>query len=175
MDFTEYVEPTIAFIRANQAWAAPIVFALAFGESLAFVSLVLPSTVFLVAIGGLLGASGISFWPVWLAAGTGGVLGYSISYWVGLYFKDSIHKIWPFTRYPELIPKGQRFFDRYGAFGVFLGHFFGPIRAVIPVVAGMYSMRQLPFQIANISSAFLWAAGVLAPTTFGMKWLVGAH
>jgi hypothetical protein len=36
-------------------------------------------------------------------------------------------------------------------------------------------MRQLPFQIANISSAFLWAAGVLAPTTFGMKWLVGAH
>lgn len=174
MDLTEYVEPTIAFIRANQVWAVPIVFALAFGESLAFLSLLLPSTVFLVAIGGLLGASGINFWPVWLAAGIGSVLGYSISYWVGLYFKDSVHKIWPFTRYPALIPKGQRFFDRYGAFGVFLGHFFGPVRAVIPVVAGMYSMRQLPFQIANVSSAFLWATGVLAPTTYGMKWLVGA-
>jgi hypothetical protein len=47
------------------------------------------------------------------------------------------------------------------------------VRAVIPVVAGMYAMRQLPFQIANVSSAFLWAAGVLAPTTFGAKWYFG--
>lgn len=174
MDFTEYVEPTVAFIQANRAWAPPIVFALAFGESLAFMSLILPSTVFLIAIGGMLGASGIEFWPVWIAAGFGGSLGYAISYWAGLYFKDSIHKAWPFSRYPEMIPKGRQFFDKYGVFGVFLGHFFGPVRAVIPVVAGMYAMRQLPFQIANVSSAFLWAAGVLAPTTLGMKWLVGA-
>jgi len=34
-------------------------------------------------------------------------------------------------------------------------------------------MRQLPFQIANVTSAFLWATGVLAPTTFGGKWLMG--
>ena len=175
MDFSAYVEPPIAFFRANHVWAIPIVFALAFGESLAFLSLLLPSTVFLVAIGGLLGASGIEFWPVWFAAGIGGALGYAVSYWVGLYFKDSIHKLWPFTRYPEMIPKGQQFFDRYGAFGVFLGHFFGPIRAVIPVVAGMYAMRQLPFQIANISSAFLWATGVLAPSSLGMKWLLGSN
>ena len=58
-------------------------------------------------------------------------------------------------------------------FGVFLGHFFGPIRAVIPVIAGMYSMRQIPFQIANISSAFLWAGGVIVPSFFGLKWLTG--
>lgn len=173
MDISTYVDATLSFIRANQIWAAPIAFALAFGESLAFLSLVLPSTVFLVAIGGLLGASGIPFFPVWLAAGLGGSLGYALSYWVGLHFKDTIHDVWPFTRYPDLLPKGQRFFDRYGTFGVFLGHFFGPVRAVIPVVAGMYAMRQLPFQVANISSAFLWSAGVLAPSTLGMKWLAG--
>jgi membrane protein DedA with SNARE-associated domain len=49
---------------------------------------------------------------------------------------------------------------------VFLGHFFGPIRAVIPVVAGMFAMPQLPFQIANATSAFIWAAGVIAPAFF---------
>jgi len=58
-------------------------------------------------------------------------------------------------------------------FGVFLGHFFGPIRAVIPVIAGMAAMRQIPFQIANISSAFLWAGGVIVPSFFGLKWLTG--
>jgi membrane protein DedA with SNARE-associated domain len=68
-----------------------------------------------------------------------------------------------------MLPRGQLFFERYGAFGVFIGHFFGPVRAVIPVVAGMCAMRQIPFQIANVSSAFLWSAGVLAPGAFGMK------
>ena len=35
------------------------------------------------------------------------------------------------------------------------------MRAVIPVVAGMFSMPQLPFQIANIASAFIWAVWVI--------------
>ena len=39
-----------------------------------------------------------------------------------------------------------------GAWGVFVGHFFGPVRAVIPVVAGMFAMRQLPFQVATSSA-----------------------
>ena len=41
-----------------------------------------------------------------------------------------------------------------------------PVRAVIPVVAGMFAMKQLPFQIANVVSAFMWAAGVIAPSFF---------
>ena len=51
-------------MRDNAAWAPPIVFALAFGESLAFISLLIPAWGALVAIGALIGSSGISFWPV---------------------------------------------------------------------------------------------------------------
>ena len=126
----------IDFVRQNQAWAVPIAFLFAFGESLAFVSLILPSTVILVAISGLLGASGISvanfFW-VWVAAGFGGALGYWVSYLLGLYFKDDIDKVWPFKGRPEMLKQGREFFDKWGTLGVFLGHFFGPVRAVIPV------------------------------------------
>jgi membrane protein DedA with SNARE-associated domain len=169
----EYVDAVVAFVQANQAWVVPIAFALAFGESLAFVSLVLPSTVILVGIGGLLGASDIDVWPVVLAAGLGGALGYAVSYWIGLYFNDSINGYWPFRAYPDMMERGRAFFQKYGVFGVFLGHFFGPIRAVIPVIAGMAAMPQLPFQIANVSSAFLWAGGVIAPSFYGLKWLTG--
>ena len=169
----DFVNTVVAFVQAHQAWAAPVAFALAFGESLAFVSLVVPATVILVTIGGLLGASDIDVWPIVLAAGVGGALGYSVSYWIGLYFKDSINSYWPFRAYPKMMRRGEDFFEKYGVFGVFLGHFFGPIRAVIPVIAGMYSMRQIPFQIANISSAFLWAGGVIVPAFFGLKWLTG--
>ncbi len=173
MTIQEYADIIVTFVKANEVWAAPIAFALAFGESLAFISLILPSTIILVGIGGLIGASGINLWPVVIAAGCGGTLGYAISYWIGLYFKDDIERVWPFRSYPEMIPRGRQFFDKYGAFGVFLGHFFGPVRAVIPVVAGMYGMPQVPFQIANVLSAFLWAGGVIAPTAFGLKWLSG--
>jgi membrane protein DedA with SNARE-associated domain len=172
MNIADFVDPVIAFVKTHQQWAAPVAFLLAFGESLAFLSLIIPSTVILVAISGLLGASGVSFWPVWLAAGVGGSLGYAVSYWVGLYFKDDMERIWPFSNRPDLIPKGRAFFERYGALGVFFGHFFGPVRAVIPVVAGMYAMPQISFQIANVLSAFLWAGGVLAPGVFALPMLI---
>ena len=167
----QIVEMIVTFVREHQSWAAPMAFLVAFGESVCFLSLLWPGTAILVGITGLLAASGMdikTLWPAIFAAGLGGSLGYSISYWFGLYFKDSIANIWPFTKQPDLIPHGKVFFEKYGAWGVFLGHFFGPVRAVIPVVAGMFAMRQLPFQIANIASAFLWAAGVIAPTFFAV-------
>ena len=172
MSLHEFTETVIAFVRAHEAWAAPIVFLLAFGESLAFLSLLLPATVILLAIGGMIGASGIQFLPVWIAAVTGSIAGYALSYWIGLYFKDDIGKIWPFSKYPGMIPRGRAFFQKYGAYGVFMGHFFGPLRAVVPVVAGMYAMPQIPFQIANVLSSALWSTGILLPGFIGLKsWL----
>lgn len=165
------VELIVTFVREHQNWAGPVAFLVAFGESVCFLSLIWPGTAILVGITGLLAASGTDIkilWPAILMAGLGGSLGYSISYWIGRHFKDSITNIWPFTRRPDLIPHGKVFFEKYGAWGVFLGHFFGPVRAVIPVVAGMFAMRQLPFQVANFVSAFLWSAGVIAPTFFAV-------
>ena len=173
MALCELANDVVRVVQQNQHLAAPIVFAVAFAESIAFMSLLVPGTVILIAASGMIGASNIAFLPIWLAAGLGGSLGYALSYWIGWYFKDSIPHIWPFTNKPDLLPKGYAFFEKWGALGVFFGHFFGPVRAVIPVVAGMCLMKQLPFQIANISSAFLWAFGVLAPGAFGIQWLQG--
>lgn len=171
MTIADMAATAVEFVRTHQGWAAPIVFALAFGESLAFLSLVLPASVILFGIGGILGASGIPFVPVFIAAAVGSILGYGISYWIGLYYKDSIHLLWPFSRHPEMIPRGKAFFDKWGALGVFMGHFFGPVRAVIPVVAGMYELKAWQFWTANIVSSCLWAIGILSPGIFGLKFL----
>jgi membrane protein DedA with SNARE-associated domain len=173
VDIQHLTDTVVAFVRLHEAWAPPVVFLLAFGESLAFLSLLLPATVILFGIGGLIGASGVAFIPVWVAAVVGSILGYAISYWVGLYFKDRIATLWPFSTHPDMLPRGQAFFEKYGAFGVFLGHFFGPLRAVVPVVAGMYAMPQIPFQLANILSSALWSTGVLAPGFIGLKYWLG--
>ena len=171
MDLDEITQATSAFIRAHEAWGVPIVLALAFGESLAFISLLLPATVVLFAVGALIGESGIAFLPLWLAAVVGAALGDWFSFWIGLRLRDNVRLYWPLSRHPTLIPRGQRFFERWGTMGVFAGRFFGPLRASVPLVAGICQMPTLRFQVANIASALVWATGILSPGAFGLRWL----
>jgi membrane protein DedA with SNARE-associated domain len=166
-----WTEAILAFIRAHQGWAVPIVFALGFGESLAFVSLLLPATVILFGVGGLIGAGGLDFWPLAAAAAAGAALGDWLSYWLGYHYKERIARMWPLSRHPTLLPRGEAFFARWGVAGVFAGRFLGPLRAAVPLVAGACRMRQLPFQLANVASAIVWGVGILAPGTFVADWL----
>ena len=103
---------------------------LAFAESLAFVSLVLPAWGALVAIGALIGVSGISFWPVWIAGAVGAALGDWLSYWIGYRYKDHVVQVWPLSRYPELLLRGEDFVRKWGVPSIFIGRFFGPLRAI---------------------------------------------
>lgn len=162
----------LAWLQQHQAWASPLVFALAFGESLALISLLLPATAILLGAGGLIGAAGLSFWPIWTAAVAGAVLGDAVSYWIAYHFQDAVGRIWPLSRHPDLLPRGHAFFQRFGFGSVFLGRFFGPLRSVMPLVAGICGMPQLPFQLANVGSALIWATLVLAPGAFGARWLL---
>ena len=161
MDFHAAVQQTVDFVRHNQAWAVPVVFALAFGESLAFISLLIPAWGALVAIGALIGSSGIKFWPVWVAAALGAAFGDWLSYWIGLKLEHAAANVWPLSRHPDLIPRGEAFMKKWGAPGIFIGRFFGPLRAVVPLVAGIFEMPFWLFQVANFSSAFVWAAMLL--------------
>src|SRR5260370_2179829 len=116
------------FVRAHHAWSSPIVLLLAFGDSLAFISLLIPAWGALVAIGALIGGSGISFWPIWIAGGIGAALGDWISYWFGYKYKEQVAQMWPLSRYPEILPRGEAFVKRWGVPSIFVGRFFGPLR-----------------------------------------------
>lgn len=157
MDFPALAQQVVEFVRNNEAWAVPIVFALAFGESLAFISLLIPAWGALVAIGALIGTSGISFWPIWTAASIGAAVGDWVSYWVGLKLEHSVARVWPLSRHPDLIPRGEAFMKKWGIPGIFIGRFFGPLRASVPLIAGIFEMPYWRFQLANFTSAFVWA------------------
>lgn len=164
------------FVKAHQDWAGAVMFITAFGESFAFLSLLFPGTTLLIAAGTLLKTGALPFWPVLIGAIVGAVLGDSVSYWIGRRFGASVGKLWPFTRNPELLPTGIRFFERHGGKSVFIGRFFGPVRAVIPLAAGILRMPRGRFQFANVTSACAWApmlllvgdlVGILGSRLFG--------
>jgi membrane protein DedA with SNARE-associated domain len=151
----------VEFVRVHEAWAAPIVFVLAFGESLAFISLLVPAWAALVGIGVLISSGKLDFWPVWVAGSMGAALGDWLSYWIGVKLGPPVAHIWPLSRHPELLPKGEAFVKHWGALAIFIGRFFGPLRASVPLVAGIFRMPWWQFQTANFSSAFVWAAVLL--------------
>ena len=138
-------------------------FALAFGESLALVSLALPATALLLAMGGMAGAANLTLWPIVIAAVLGAVMGDWVSYALGYHCKDFMARHWPLATRPTLLPRANALFREWGIAGVFLGRFSGPLRSIVPLAAGMAAMPWLPFQIANIASAVIWAVGLLAP------------
>ena len=157
----DLVQPALAFIAAHANWAAAIMFITAFGESFAFLSLLFPGTTLLIAAGTLLSGGTLPYAPVLIGAVFGATLGDTVSYWIGRRFGNGIARKWPFSRHPELLPNGIDFFTRHGGKSVFIGRFFGPLRAVIPLAAGLLRMPRGWFWLANIASALIWAPMLL--------------
>ena len=127
-----YAHQLVEFVRVHEAWAAPVVFALAFGESLAFISLLIPAWAALVGIGVLIGSGDLNFWPVWVAGSLGAAFGDWLSYWIGHKLGPPVAHMWPLSRHPNLLPKGEAFVKRWGVLAIFIGRFFGPLARVGP-------------------------------------------
>ncbi|WP_392560082.1 DedA family protein [Orbus mooreae] len=171
MSIQEITHIVMEFIKNHQIWALPIIFLLAFGESLAIISLLIPATAILLAAGALVGADLIPFVPTLLAATFGAIFGDLISFWLGKHYHQKIIRSWPLNKHPKMVYRAEQFFIRYGLAGVFIGRFFGPLRAFVPLVAGAMHMPTIKFNIGNITSAPIWAFAMLAPGAFGVKWL----
>ncbi len=117
----------------------------------------------MVAAGALVALGALEFWPTLLAAVAGAIVGDGISYWLGHHYRDRLRSVWPFRRHPEWLSHGENFFHRHGAKSVLFGRFVGPVRPIIPVVAGMLGMRPALFYAVNVLSALAWAPAYLLP------------
>lgn len=171
----QWIEDVLRYISANRLVAGPIIFALAFAESLAFISLLVPFTAMIVGAGALVGSGSLDPWIVIPWGIAGAAFGDSVSYWIGRHFKDRVPRMWPFRNNPDQLERGYRFFERWGVLSVFIGRFFGALRAAVPIVAGMLKMTQWKFQVANIVSAIIWLPMLLVPGAIAGVYFKDVH
>ena len=54
---------------------------------------------------------------------------------------------------------------------IYLDAGLGPARALVPLFAGILGLARLPFQLANVASALVWAFVLLAPGAGLLTWL----
>lgn len=155
IDFTELIK--------QSQYTGLIIFFIAFLETLLLVGFIFPGSVALVAIGGLIASGHLDLWPTLFWAFAGAVIGDNISFWIGVYFKTPMkHSRW-YKKHQTAFSKGEDFFHKYGAYSVALGRFIGPIRAVIPAIAGSLGMSGKLFFIVNVFSALIWAPAYILP------------
>lgn len=151
------------WLLANPGWILGAIALVSFFESFALVGILIPGVAVLGAIGFAAGATGVPLWACLGAAFAGAVAGDGGSYLLGRIFHADIKRAWPFSRYPHWIADGERFFARHGVWGVAMGRFVGPIRPIVPLVAGILSMPARLFFLINVVSAAGWAPLYLLP------------
>lgn len=151
------------WLAANPDWLGLALLVTAFLESFAVVGIAVPGVLILSAFAFLAGTGLLELPTALLYAFFGAVLGDGCSYLIGRRFQDSVRE-WPVLRdNREWLRFGEQFFERYGVLGIVIGRFLGPIRPVIPLVAGMLKMRPPLFFAVNLVSAIAWAPAYVLP------------
>jgi len=143
--------------------AGLFIFTTAFLESLLVVGVIVPGAILMIIFGALIALDILNGWTTLAYAITGAIAGDGLSFWIGRRYRDQLRCMWPLSRYPMLLDKGEAFFTRHGGKSILFGRFVGPVRAVIPTIAGMMDMPTGRFLLINILSALAWAPLYLLP------------
>lgn len=132
-------------------------------ESLAFIGLLLPGVALLFGLAFAAGSAGIDPMTCLLAGFLGAILGDGFSFMLGRRAAPRIRRIGWIQRHAHWLERGERFFRRWGGLSIVTGRFVGPIRPIIPFVAGSCRMSPLRFMSYNCLSALGWAPLYLMP------------
>ena len=151
------LEGLLGLVRDNKDYAFWIALIFAFGETTAFLSILIPSTAVLLGVGALVATGELNLLPIWAGASVGAMLGSFFSYFLGWRYGATVLRMWPLRNHPDLVERGNRAFRKYGNIAVFIGHFFGPLRAVVFVMAGMARIPLRLFAPVNIVGCLAWA------------------
>ncbi len=158
-----FIHSLLSFVAQHPQWAYLIVFLAAFCESLALVGLLVPGTVLMVGTGAVVATGALSLKFTLLIAMAGAVAGDGLSYWLGRHYQQGLKRRAPFSNHPQIIARGEAFFRQHGGKSIILGRFFGPVRPVIPLIAGMMEMPLGRFAVVNILSAIGWGLVYIIP------------
>jgi len=159
----QYLRHAEAFMQANLDWAGPLLGLLALGESLLIIGLAIPATALMLLAGGLVGSGLLEPLPIVAWGIAGAIVGDAISYYIGRGLGPAVLRRWPLNRQRRAVARARYFFHKFGMMSIFAGRFLGPLRAIVPSVAGAMRMSHLRFQAANTLSAVVWIPAMLAP------------
>jgi membrane protein DedA with SNARE-associated domain len=154
------------WLEHHPSWVAAAIALISFAECFAILGIAVPGVALLAGAAFVAGSGALGLPACLLAAFAGAVAGDGVSFLLGRLYHQDIKRAWPFRTHPHWIANGESFFVRHGAKSIAIGRFVGPIRPVIPLVAGILDMRTRTFFLINAGSALAWAPAYILPGYF---------
>ena len=154
------------FLQANPNWVLWSILLIAFAESFAIAGVVVPGVLLLTVAAFVAGSGTLDMTSTLTAASVGAVLGDGSSFFLGKYYGQRVLGSRAIKKQQQWVVRGELFFEQYGAMGIVFGRFIGPIRPIMPLVAGMLKMPSGLFLTVNIASALAWAPVYVLPGFF---------
>lgn len=156
-------------------WMYLIIFGIAVFESTPVLGTFTPGTLFLLFFGFLVSVTDLRLFLCILLTTLGAILGDGLGYLLGKYGQRFFKEHKGLLRMSHL-DMGRAFFAKHGGLSIFVGRFVGPIRPIVPLIAGATQMAWKRFLSLNILSALVWS-GLLISLGFivGKKWQTVEH
>ena len=164
-----WLDSVTGWLTANPQWLGLAVFIVACVECLAIAGIIVPGTVLLFAIAVMAGSGALSLGETLLLGFLGGLLGDMASYALGRRFHQNIRRLALLRTHPEWMNGAESYFHRYGIASLLVGRFIGPLRPMLPMVAGMCDMPFPRFFAVSLLAGAGWAVAYLLP-----GWATGA-
>lgn len=139
------------------------VFCISLMESLVVLGLLIPGAAMLFGAGALIATGALPLYPILFWTIAGAITGDFLSYFLGHHYHQRLRVMWPFRRYPELVNNGVDYFVHHGGKSIFMARFIGPLRPIIPAIAGMMNMTTGRFLLIDIIACILWAPVYILP------------
>ncbi|MHA6162230.1 bifunctional DedA family/phosphatase PAP2 family protein [Pseudomonas sichuanensis] len=165
----QWLDSLTTWLGANPQWLGLAIFVVACVECLAIAGIIVPGTVLLFAVAVLAGSGAFSLGETLLLGFLGGLLGDAISYAVGKYFHQNIRRLPLLRSHPQWVGSAEAYFQRYGIASLLVGRFIGPLRPMLPMVAGMFDMPLPRFIAVSLVAGAGWSVAYLLP-----GWATGA-
>jgi len=165
----QYWAAVLNFIRENDKYIEIALFVFAFAESIIFASVFVPSTLIFIAIGALEGAAEGPLFSLVVAGALGALAGDMVSFVIGYRLRGDIGKLWGLRDHPGLLERAHAFVARWGIAAVVVSKLAGPLRPIVPMLAGATSMSWPLFLFASAVSSVIWSVLVLVPAYYGFS------
>lgn len=155
--------PITSLIQDSHTLLLLVIASVALLESFAFIGLLIPGVAFLFTLATLAAQQQLPIPALLFAGFIGSFLGDGFSYLLGRHYSDRIIHSNPFKKYQSGFDKGVQFFSKYGFWGLLAGRFIGPLRPLLPFIAGTCKMPYTRYGVTNLICAMLWAPAYLLP------------
>ncbi len=165
---SSWIDATLAWIAAHPVLAGAVIFAIAFCDAVIVLGAIVPALPLMIAVGVLIGLDQISGPYAVACAALGAFVGDGLSYWVGRRWGNRLRGVWPFSRYPQLLDRGETMFRRNAFKSILVARYVGAIRPFVPAIAGMAHMPLHRYAQASGAACLSWAVLFLLP-----GWMLG--